>query len=64
MIAEHMNRAERHQRIHGPPGVERAARHVAKIDDVVDALRADVGDNCLKREIVSVHIGNHGKAHQ
>ena len=64
VIAEHMHGVERHQGIHRPPRVERAARHVAEIDDLVDALRADVGDNSLKREIVSVHIGNRGKAHR
>jgi hypothetical protein len=64
MIAEHVNRAEHHHRVHYPPRVERAARHVAEIDDVVDALRADVGDSSLKREIISVHIGNRGKARQ
>jgi hypothetical protein len=46
MIAEHMNRVERHQRVHRPPRVERSARHVAEINDVVDAAR-DVGDNSL-----------------
>ena len=63
MIAEHMNGIERHQRVHGPPRIERAARHVAEIDDLVDALRADVGQHGFQREIVSVHIGNRGKTH-
>ena len=44
--------------------IERPARHVAEIDDVGDALRADVGKHRLEREIVSVHIGNRGKAHR
>jgi hypothetical protein len=64
MIAEHVNRAEHHQRVHRPPRVERTARHVAEIDDVVDAPRADVGDSSLKREMIFVHIGNRGKAHR
>ena len=42
---------------------ERTARHVAEIDDPVDALRADVGDDSLQREIVSVDVGNRGEAH-
>ena len=29
----------------------------------LDALRADVGQHGLQRQIVSVHIGNRGKAH-
>ena len=56
-----MDRIERHQRIHGLPRVERPARHVAEVDDVVDAMRADVGEHSFQREIVSVHIGNRGK---
>ena len=63
VIAEHMDGIERHQRVHGPPRVERTARHVAEIDDPVDALRADVGDDSFQREIVSVDIGNRGEAH-
>ena len=63
MIAEHVNGVERHQRVHGAPRVERAARHVAEIDDLADALRADVGQHRFQREIVSVHIGNRGKTH-
>ncbi len=43
--------------------VERAARHVAEIDDVVDVLGTDVGDHGFKRETISVHIGHRGKAH-
>ncbi len=63
MIAEHVNGIERHQRVHRPPRVERAARHIAEIDDVVDPLRADIGDNRFQREIVSVNIGNRGKTY-
>ena len=63
MIAEHVNGIERHQRVHGSPRVERAARHVAEIDDLANALRADVGQHGFQREIVSVHIGNRGKTH-
>ncbi len=63
MIAEHVHGIERHQRIHGSPRVERTARHVAEIDDLGDALRADVGKHGFQREIVSVHIGNRGKTH-
>ncbi len=63
MIAEHVNRVEGHQRVHRPSRVERAARHVAEIDDLVDVLGADVGDYGFKREVVSVHIGNRCKAH-
>jgi hypothetical protein len=63
VIAEHVNRVERHQGIHRPPGVERAACHVAKVDDLVDVLGADVRNHSLKREVVSMHIGNRGKAH-
>ena len=64
VIAEHVYRIERHQRIHRAPRIKRAARHVAEIDDLVDALRADVGNDSFQREIVSVHIGNRGKTHQ
>ena len=42
---------------------EPTARHVAETDDPVDALRADVGDDSLQREIVSVDVGNRGEAH-
>ncbi len=63
MIAEHVNGVERHQRVHGAPRVERAAHHVAEIDDLANTLRADVGQHGFQREIVSVHIGNRGKAH-
>ena len=64
VVAEHMNRIERHQRVHRPPRVERSARHVAEIDDLADALGADVGNDSLKREMVSVNIGDRGKAHE
>ena len=63
MIAEHMNGIERHQRVHGSPRFERAARHVAEIDDLADSLRTDVGQHGFQREIISVHIGNRGKTH-
>src|SRR5439155_8225671 len=63
MIAEDVNSIERHQRVHGSPRIERAARHVAEIDDLANALRADVSQHGFQREIVSVHIGNRGKAH-
>ena len=63
MIAEHVNGIERHQRVHGPPRIERTARHVAEIDDLANSLRADVGQHGFQREIVSVHIGNRGKTH-
>jgi uncharacterized membrane protein len=61
MIAEHMHGIERDQRIHRPPRVEWPARHVAEIDDLIDALRVDVGNYSFQREIISVHIGNRGK---
>ena len=63
VIAEHVNGVERHQRVHRPPRVERPARHVAEIDDLFDALRADVGNDRFQREIISVDIGDRGKAH-
>src|SRR6185295_10474311 len=63
MIAEHVNGIERHQGFHGSPRVERAAHHVAEIDDLAYPLRADVGQHGFQREIVSVHIGNRSKAH-
>ena len=63
MIAEHVNGIERHQRVHGSPRIERTARHVAEIDDLVDALRADVGQHGFEREIVSVHVGDGGETH-
>ena len=63
MIAEHMDGVERHQRIHGSPRFERAARHVAEIDDLANSFRADVGQHGLQREIVSMHIGDGGKTH-
>jgi hypothetical protein len=37
VIAKHMNGLERHQCIHRPPRIERSARHVAEVDDIVDA---------------------------
>ena len=63
MIAEHVNSIERHQRVHGPPRIERAARHVAEIDDLANSLRADVREHSVQREIISVHIGNRGNTH-
>jgi hypothetical protein len=33
------------------------------MDDLANALRADVDQHGFQREIVSVHIGNRGKAH-
>ena len=63
MVAEHMHGIERHQRIHGSPRIQRAARHVAEIDDLADALRADVGNHGFQRQIISVHISNGGKTH-
>ena len=63
MIAEHVDGIERHQRVHGSARIERAARHVAEIDDLADPLRADVGQHGFEREIVSVHVGNRGKTH-
>ena len=64
MITEHIHGVECHQRIQGPPRIERPTRHVAEIDDLVDAMRADIGYDSLKREIISVHIGNRGKTHR
>lgn len=55
---------ELHQDLDGPARIERAAQHVAEIDDVGDALRADVGEHRLQREMVSVDVGNRGKTHQ
>ena len=46
------------------PRIERPARHVAEIDDLADALRADVGDDGFQREMVSMHVGNGGEAHE
>jgi hypothetical protein len=63
VVAEHVNGIERHQGIHRAPGVERPACHVPEIDDVVDALRADVGNHGLQRQMISMHIGNRGKTH-
>src|SRR5436305_10359955 len=63
MIAEDVSSTERHQRVHGSLRIERAARHIAEIDDLANALRADVGQHGFQREIISVHIGNRGKAH-
>ena len=63
MIAEHVDSIERHQRIHGPPRIERPARHVAEIDDLADALRADIGQHGFQREVVSMDVGNRGKTH-
>src|SRR4030081_2466987 len=61
VIAAHMNGVERHQRVHGPPRIKRSARHVAEVDDPVDALRANIGNHRFEREIVSVDIGNRSK---
>ncbi len=58
-----MNGVERHQRVHRAPGVERSARHVAEIDDLLDTLRANVGNDRFERQIISVDIGDRGKAH-
>jgi hypothetical protein len=38
-------------------------RHVAEVDDPLDALRPDVGKHGLQRQIISVHVGNRGKTH-
>lgn len=64
MIAEHMDGVQRHQHIHGPRRIERPACHVAEIDDVGNALRADVGEHGFQRKKISVHVGNGGKAHR
>ena len=64
MIAEHVHGIERHQGIHRPPRIERPARHVAEIDDFVDALRADIGNNRFKRQIIAVDIRNRRKPHR
>jgi len=62
-VAEHVDRVQRHQHVHGPPRVQRTARHVAEIDNVADIMRADIGQHGLQRQIVAVHIGNRSKAH-
>jgi hypothetical protein len=38
-------------------------RHVAEMDDIVDALRADVSQHGFEREIVSVHVRDGGETH-
>ena len=63
VIAAHMHRLERHQPVHGAPRFERAAGHVAEVDDIVDALRADVGQHGIEREMVAMDIGDRGEAH-
>ena len=63
VIAEHVHGIELHQDLDGPPRVERPAQHVAEIDDVGNALSADVGEHRLQREVVSVDVGNRGKTH-
>jgi hypothetical protein len=63
VIAEHMHGIERHQRVHRSPGFERAARHVAEVDDIIDTLGANVGNDRFEREVISVHVGNGGKTH-
>ena len=57
-----MHGIERHQQIHGPSCVERPARHVAEVDDVRDALRADIGDDGFEREVIAVDVGDGGEA--
>src|SRR5262245_39614360 len=51
VIAEYVKGVERHQRIHGSPRIERAARHVTEMDDVADALRADIRQHGFECEI-------------
>jgi hypothetical protein len=63
VIAAHMDGVERDQHVHRPSRVERAARHVSEVDNFINALDADIGDDGLKRQIISVHVGNRGKAH-
>ena len=63
MIAEHMDGIERHQRVHGRPRIEGTAGHVAKIDDLADPARTDVGQHGFQCEIVSVHVGDRCKTH-
>ena len=58
-----MHGVERHQRVHGSPRIERAARHVTEIDDFTDPLCADIGQHGFERQIVSVDVGNRSKTH-
>ena len=44
MVAEHVHGIQRHQRVHGPPRIERPARHVAEVNDLADAMRADIAE--------------------
>ena len=63
VVAAHVDGIERHQHVHRSSGVERPARHVAEIDDVGDISGADVGKDGLQCEMVSVDVGDRGKAH-
>ena len=64
VVAEHMDGIDRHQGVHRPPCVKRPARHVAEIDDCLDALCADIRKDSRERQMISMHIGNRGKAHR
>ena len=59
-----MGGIERHQQVHRSPGVERPAGHVAEVDDVGNAGRADVGEHGFQREDVTVDVGDRGEAHR
>ncbi len=34
-----------------------------RLNDVIDPLGRDIGQNSLKGEVVAVNVGNHGKTH-
>ncbi len=63
VIAEQMDRIERHQHIDGGPGVERTAHHVAEVDDVPNSLRTNVRQDGFEREMIAVDVGDRSKAH-
>ncbi|KSV69335.1 hypothetical protein N185_27925 [Sinorhizobium sp. GW3] len=44
-------------------GIEGAAQMVAKIDDIGDPLRIDVGEHRFERKVVAVDVSENCKSH-
>ena len=63
MIAPDRREITGYQDIGGARRVERAAEVVAKIDDVVDSVRRNIGKHGFKGQVVAVDIGDHCNFH-
>jgi hypothetical protein len=63
LIAEHGGKAPFHKEVSCTCRFEWAADMIAKIQDLIDAIGGYIGEHRLKREPISVHIGNGSKPH-